>query len=195
MEKAVVLVIDDEVEIANEIGQIIKEGGFKTEVVNSGEEGLEKMKKMAIDVVLLDIKMPKMWGTEVLREIKKLSRLVEVIMLSILDDAKSAWTSSEYGAFDYITKPFKSDDLLFRVQIAAKRVEKKRNLFGSNRSTELYFKLHDEYPAEYDRVIREFEKKAGEFKLMDFEEVKKWFSEDKLRSIFGSDFQEEWLKG
>lgn len=118
-----VLVVDDEVDMANEISAVLREGGFVAEIAYSGEEALSKLAEKIFDVVLLDIRMPKVSGIEVLKEIRKISPKAEVLMLTALDEAKLAWEASHSGAFDYITKPFKNEELILRINMAIKRSE------------------------------------------------------------------------
>jgi DNA-binding response OmpR family regulator len=192
MEKPSVLVIDDEVEVADEIGAVIKEGGFEVEVVYSGEEGLKRLKEKVFKVVVLDIRMPKMWGTEVLRKIKELKQPLEVIMLTALDDAQNAWESSKYGAFDYITKPFKNEDLIFRIKLAANRALESRKLAEEFKPIANFMKIYSSNSQVYNQVMAKFKETVGD-RIMTPQEVREWFSEEKLREIFGSSFKKEWL--
>jgi len=192
MEKPSVLVIDDEVEVADEIGAVIKEGGFEVEVVYSGEEGLKRLKEKVFEVVVLDIRMPQMWGTEVLRKIKELKQPLEVIMLTALDDAQNAWESSKYGAFDYITKPFKNEDLIFRIKLAANRALESRKLAEEFKPIANFMKIYGSNSQVYNQVMAKFKETVGD-RIMTPQEVREWFSEEKLREIFGKSFKREWL--
>ena len=191
-EKPKVLIVDDE-EIARiSISNVLKDD-CEVESVSSGGEAVSKLKDKNFDVVLLDIRMPKMWGTEALRKIKELNKELEVIMLTALDDAQNAWESSKYGAFDYITKPFKDEDLIFRIKLAANRVAEKRKTGEEQKSIINIFRIYEKYPQIYGKVLSEFGKAIGSDRLMNYEETKEWFSEKKLREIFGREFNRDWL--
>lgn len=191
MGKPLVLVVDDEETARISISNVVKEE-CEVETAGSGEEALLKLKEKDFDVVLLDIRMPKMWGTEVLKKIKDLKKRVEVIMLTALDDAQNAWESSKYGAFDYITKPFKNEDLLFRIKLAANRVAEKRKSDEEFKPVATFMKIYATYYDVYAKVMTKFRESVGD-RTLSPEEVREWFSEKKLRDIFGSDFKEDWL--
>ncbi|OPX36175.1 MAG: two-component system response regulator, partial [Desulfobacteraceae bacterium 4484_190.3] len=89
--------------------------GIDAEGVLSGEQALELMKKKRFDVVLLDIKMPGgMDGIETLREMKKIAPLTEVILLTGHASVESSIEGLKLGAFDYLLKPMKLEDLIMR---------------------------------------------------------------------------------
>ncbi len=108
-----ILAIDDEKYILHLIKNEFSEEGFEVITALSGEEGLEIAEKEKFDLIFLDLKLPKMNGIETLRHIKQKSSSTEVIMITGHGDIKSAIESIKLGARDYITKPFKLDELLF----------------------------------------------------------------------------------
>jgi DNA-binding NtrC family response regulator len=113
-----VLAVDDEQNIRRLIRNEFTLEGFDVTTAKSGEEGLALIQKKQFDVILLDIKLPKMSGIEVLRKVKKTPSAVEVIMITGYGDVQSAVDSLKLGARDYVTKPFKLDDLLTIVRKA-----------------------------------------------------------------------------
>ena len=114
-----ILAVDDELNIRRLIRNEFTLEGFEVTTAKSGEEGLALVRKKQFDVILLDIKLPKMSGLDVLRKIKETSNPVEVIMITGYGDIQSAVDSLKLGARDYVTKPFKLDDLLTIVRNAA----------------------------------------------------------------------------
>ncbi len=118
MSLGAVLAVDDEQNIRRLIRNEFTLEGFDVTTAKSGEEGLALIQKKRFDVILLDIKLPKMSGIEVLRKIKKTSIDIEVIMITGYGDVQSAVDSLKLGARDYVTKPFKLDDLLTIVRTA-----------------------------------------------------------------------------
>ncbi|OGR26153.1 MAG: hypothetical protein A2277_08165 [Desulfobacterales bacterium RIFOXYA12_FULL_46_15] len=113
MESGKILVIDDEKNILRLIQNEFSEEGFEVTTALSGEEGLEIAAQQKFNLVLLDLKLPKMSGIETLRRLKQKSSSTEVIMITGHGEIKSAIESIKLGARDYITKPFKLDELLF----------------------------------------------------------------------------------
>ncbi len=118
MSLGAVLAVDDEQNIRRLIRNEFTLEGFHVTTAKSGEEGLALIQRKRFDVILLDIKLPKMSGIDVLRKVKKTSNAVEVIMITGYGDVQSAVDSLKLGARDYVTKPFKLDDLLTIVRKA-----------------------------------------------------------------------------
>ena len=114
-----ILVVDDEVDFLETIINRLQKRQIDAVGVASGEEALTLIKEKLFDVVLLDIKMPGgMDGIEVLREIKRLKPLVEVILLTGHASVETSIEGMKLGAFDYLLKPIKFDDLLQKIASA-----------------------------------------------------------------------------
>jgi two-component system, NtrC family, response regulator AtoC len=113
-----VLAVDDEQNIRRLIRNEFTLEGYEVTTAKSGEEGLTLIEQNQFDVVLLDIKLPKLNGLDVLKKIKEISNSTEVIMITGYGDIQTAVSSLKLGALDYVTKPFKLDDLLASVQKA-----------------------------------------------------------------------------
>ncbi len=122
-----VLAIDDERHIRRLIRSEFSLEGFDVSTAKSGEEGVEFFEDEVFDLVLLDIKLPKMDGIETLGRIKQISPDTEVIMITGFGDIKSAVNCIKLGASDYVTKPFKLDELLALSAQAVKRRREKRD--------------------------------------------------------------------
>jgi DNA-binding NtrC family response regulator len=116
-----VLFVDDETDFLETLMKRMKKRGVDVVRAASGEEALELLDESKPDVVVLDVKMPGMGGIEALREIKKHSPLVEVIMLTGHASVEVAIQGMELGAFDYLMKPMDIDELLYKVQDAFKQ--------------------------------------------------------------------------
>ena len=116
-----VLLVDDEKDFIEMLSLRLEEVGEKITVAYSGQEALDALEKADIDVVILDIRMPGMDGIETLREIKKKSPLVEVIMLTGHGSTETAVEGMKLGAFDYLMKPADFDDLTLKLEGARKR--------------------------------------------------------------------------
>ena len=118
-----VLIVDDEKPFVDTLVNRFNKRNIDTTGVLSGEEALELMKEKLFDVVILDIKMPGgMDGIETLREIKRVQPLAEVILLTGHGSVETSIEGMKLGAFDYILKPVKLEDLLVKM---AEAFEKK----------------------------------------------------------------------
>lgn len=118
-----VLLVDDEKDFVEMLSLRLQEIGEKVVSAYSGNECMEALEKNAIDVVILDIRMPDKDGIETLREIKTNFPLVEVIMLTGHGSTETAVEGMKLGAFDYLLKPADFEDLQSKLEGARKRKE------------------------------------------------------------------------
>ena len=123
MESFSVLVVDDEEDFLNALVKRLNLRKLQAYGVKSGEEALKHLAKNQADVVVLDVKMPGMDGLAVLREIKKSHAAVEVIMLTGHASVESGMEGIRLGAFDYLIKPVKLDELVEKIMEAYDRKE------------------------------------------------------------------------
>lgn len=113
-----ILIIDDERAIRKTLGEILSYEGYKIEEASDGEEGLRKFKEKAYDVVLCDIKMPKLDGIEFLDKAREANPDVPIIMISGHGTIETAVEAVKKGAFDYISKPPDLNRLLITLRNA-----------------------------------------------------------------------------
>lgn len=118
-----VLVVDDEQDILNLVEYNLKRAGFQTILAKDGPEAIEAAKTHRPDLVLLDIMLPDMEGTEVLRRLKstETTASIPIIMLTAKGEEIDKIVGLELGAEDYITKPFSPRELILRVKAVLKR--------------------------------------------------------------------------
>jgi two-component system, chemotaxis family, chemotaxis protein CheY len=107
-----ILIVDDSVYQRSKAKTFLQENGFKVFEAEDGLEGVHLYRKILPDLVLMDINMPLMEGTEALVFIKKIDPDAIVIMFSTLDDEKIIMKAIKDGAKDYIVKPLKKDLML-----------------------------------------------------------------------------------
>jgi DNA-binding NtrC family response regulator len=133
-----VLIVDDEKDFLETlVNRLIKRNVDATGVL-SGEAALEEMKKKLFDVVILDIKMPGgMDGIEVLREIKKIQPLAEVVLLTGHASVETSIEGMKLGAFDYLLKPIKLEELLTKLAAAFEKKDAHEQKIRSARIREL----------------------------------------------------------
>jgi len=104
--EASIVVIDDEVEICSFLKDLLTAEGYTVFTACDPVEGLWKVEKLRPDLVMLDLRMPRMNGIEVLRRIRKIDAAITVIIITGFGTVGSARDAMRLGAFAYITKPF-----------------------------------------------------------------------------------------
>jgi two-component system response regulator PilR (NtrC family) len=118
---ASVLVIDDEEIMRDILGTLLEREGYSVRLASSGQEGLDLAKSLPFDAVIVDVMMPGIDGLHVLDELKKHDDELPVLMITAYASMESAISAMKRGAFDYITKPFKNDEVLVVLQNAIER--------------------------------------------------------------------------
>jgi two-component system nitrogen regulation response regulator NtrX len=116
-----ILIIDDEKAIRKTLSEILSFEGYKIEEASDGEEGLKKFKEKTYDVVLCDIKMPKLDGIDFLQKAAEANADVPIIMISGHGNIETAVEAVKKGAFDYISKPPDLNRLLITIRNAMDR--------------------------------------------------------------------------
>lgn len=114
--KARILIVDDEPELRILLSQVLENVGYEMKEAADGEEAIELLKKEKYDLTLLDIQMPILDGIKVLKYIKDHSLPTKAIMLTGYADLKHAMEAKEYGAKDFIGKPYKIEDIVATVE-------------------------------------------------------------------------------
>jgi DNA-binding NtrC family response regulator len=121
MSAARLLLVDDEPRFVETLGKRLAARGFDVAVATSGAEALERLQAAAVDVVVLDVRMPGMDGLQTLKEIRRLHPFVRVVLLSGAASVNAAIDGMRLGASDYLLKPVTLEDLLAKVQEAVER--------------------------------------------------------------------------
>ncbi len=116
-----ILAVDDELDFLDLFVKRLKKRGLDVDSVDNGYDALAFLAEHQVDVVVLDVKMPRIDGIETLKEIKKRFPLVEVIMLTGHGSVESGLQGMSHGAYDYVMKPFSLDDLIFKISKAYER--------------------------------------------------------------------------
>jgi len=100
-----VLVVDDEPDAVELLQEFLTSKGYDVITAGEGEEALRKVKAERPHLILLDVRMPKMNGLEVLRQVRQIDKEVGVIMVTAVNEDETGRQALELGAFDYIVKP------------------------------------------------------------------------------------------
>src|SRR6266496_4421466 len=125
-----VLIIDDEPLMRISIADALKAEGCQVKVAATGPEGVDLIKKEALDIVITDLRLPGFDGLHILQTCKEVSSRIGVIVITAHGSVETAVEAMKIGAYDYITKPFSMDELLLIV----KRLVKMLELEDENRS-------------------------------------------------------------
>jgi two-component system response regulator RegX3 len=114
------LVIEDEPSISDPLGYMLEKEGFEVTVAATGPAGLEEFARSGADLVLLDVMLPGLSGTEVCRTLRQTTS-VPIIMLTARDSEVDKVVGLELGADDYVTKPFSHRELIARIRAVLRR--------------------------------------------------------------------------
>ena len=128
--KVRILVVDDEETVRSLFRRILEEAGYEIATAANGEEALREVSQQEPEVVLLDIKMPGLSGIEILGKLTTDCPDICVIMVTAVVDTQTAVEAMKLGAYDYITKPFKPNDVVRKMQEA---LEKRDSLLQRKR--------------------------------------------------------------
>ena len=121
MAAARILLVDDEVSIQRAVAPLLRSRGYEVDVAATGEEALAKLEAQSPDLIVLDLGLPDMEGTEICRRIRAESA-VPIVVLSARAAEADKVSSLDIGADDYVTKPFGPEELLARIRVALRRV-------------------------------------------------------------------------
>ena len=123
-----ILIIEDEGSQRMLLREFLEERGYTVDEAETGEEGIERVKKMAFDVVLIDIRLPDISGIEVLREIRTINPEIKAIMITAFQDVKLVVESLKRGAFNYLVKPINLEELLINIRKAQENLRLEREV-------------------------------------------------------------------
>ena len=121
-DKVHLLLIDDEKNYLLVLETLLTEAGYAVTALNDPETALAFLEESEVDIVITDMKMPRISGREVLERVKKNWPHIPVLIMTAFGSIESAVEAMRYGAFNYITKPFSNDELLLSIQNAAEPV-------------------------------------------------------------------------
>ncbi|MCU6710521.1 response regulator transcription factor [Paenibacillus sp. J5C_2022] len=116
-----ILIVEDEIHLAEALSQILKKQHYSTDVVHDGRTGLDYALSGIYDLLLLDIMMPELDGIRVLKALRSKGISTPVILLTAKGDVPDKVAGLDVGADDYIAKPFSTDELLARIRAALRR--------------------------------------------------------------------------
>ena len=116
-----ILLVDDEIAITDNLAPFLERSGFNVTLAGNGEEALKQVSEQQIDLVILDVLMPKLNGREVLRQLRKSGNWVPIILLTQVGDPGERAMALEEGADDYLNNPFDPHELPARIRAVLRR--------------------------------------------------------------------------
>ena len=126
METILVLVVDDELMIRELYADLLKERGYQVLIAKSALEGIEQARCFPVDAILMDIMMPEMSGLDALRILREIAPDVPVIMVTSYPTSEHAIQALKLGAYDFLPKGFKPDELILAVRRAVESLKSSR---------------------------------------------------------------------
>ncbi|MEI6287472.1 MAG: response regulator transcription factor [Bacillota bacterium] len=148
MQKSKILIVEDEPKIARFIQLECEHVGYSTAIEHDGKRAVSRIAQEQWDIVLLDLMLPGLFGTEVCKQVREFSD-VPVIMLTARGETADRVAGLDCGADDYIAKPFEAEELLARIRALLRR----RSQTGLVKSDKLTFKLLSLSPERFEAFI------------------------------------------
>jgi DNA-binding NtrC family response regulator len=153
-----ILVVEDDREMARFLAQILTEEGYAVDLAQDGPAALERAGQSHFDLIISDLMMPRMKGTDLIRQLKENHSEVPVLVITAFGTIESAVEAMKAGALHYITKPFRTDDFLIHVQRALE------NLRLHNELNRLRTEVHGRY--RFENLIGQSDKMQKVFDVV-----------------------------
>ena len=136
-----ILIVDDEIEYQNVVSLILEDAGYSAVACSNGREALEYLKNNDVDLVITDLRMPVMTGTELIENIRQMELDVDILVVTAYGSIEGAVDAIRLGAEDYFVKSSDLDELIMKVDRIArmKRLEHKADILLKNQNTEEVF--------------------------------------------------------
>jgi DNA-binding response OmpR family regulator len=157
------LIVEDEMKLADIIARGLKAESFAVDVASDGGQGLELASSYAYDVIILDIMLPVLSGTQLLEHIREKNRQVPILMLTAKDSVADKVKHMEAGADDYLTKPFSFSELLVRIRALLRRAPVQRTDIFTMRDLEF-----DRLAHQVKRAGKRIDISAKEYALLEY---------------------------
>lgn len=147
-----ILVVDDDPHLRTSVAFSMQKAGFEVVEAHDGQDGLDKFKTLKPDLIILDVMMPRLDGTETCREIRKISN-VPVVFLTSAGDEIDRIVGLEIGGDDYITKPFSPRELVARVKAIFRRIDQSQTPAGSAETPAAQMIKHGRLSIDLDQYL------------------------------------------
>jgi two-component system response regulator PilR (NtrC family) len=133
-----IMIVDDEKSMCEFLEIILLRAGYQVSCFTDAFAAVSSLKTESYDLVVSDLKMPSMSGLELLRTVKKKTPSTEIIMITAFASTTTVIEAMKNGAFDYISKPFKVDEILLTIEKALKNSQLQRENLRLRQELELY---------------------------------------------------------
>jgi len=150
-----VLVVDDEKELCARIKRELDKEGYRTAVAYDGQEGLDYFSHNRVDVAIVDIRMPRMDGLEMLEKCREISDDFVSIIITGHGDHERAIRALQLGVFSYLRKPISLEELVIAVGKGIEFLHLRRSLAASRRELEIETALREQYAQNQERMVEE----------------------------------------
>jgi DNA-binding NtrC family response regulator len=137
-----ILVIDDDVEMCGLLSDVLKGEGWSVMAISDSLEASKILRKEEFDVIITDLKMKGLKGLDLLEEAKKLASLTPVIIITAFGTIESAIKAMKMGAYDYVTKPFRTDEIVLTVKKALENRLLKKEVVRLKKEVETRYHFH-----------------------------------------------------
>ncbi|GAB4366646.1 MAG: sigma-54 dependent transcriptional regulator [Calditrichia bacterium] len=154
-----ILIVDDEPAIRESLSLILREEGYTTDTASNGVEALARVKENDFDLVITDLKMPRMGGLELFEKLKQIDSRVSVMIITAYATLESAIQALRLGAYDYIIKPLEFDDVILRIH----RLMEHRSVLRENE----YLRQEVHRKFDYSNIIGESQQMKEVFRLIE----------------------------
>lgn len=138
-----ILIVDDEPRILLLMKSLMKANGFEVEIANDGPSALEVVKRGEVEIVVTDLRMTPMDGMQLFHEIKAFNASIPVILLTAYASVETAIDAMKSGIFDYLTKPFKVDDMLACLKRAQEKLRTNASVASTSASEPLRYRFEN----------------------------------------------------
>ncbi len=148
-----ILIIDDEPHLPHQLARFLRKHSYEVLIASDGEAGLRELQSNTVDLVLLDLRLPKLGGLEVLAQIRKMDEELPVVILTAFGDVQTAVEAMKLGAADYLLKGFDLEELLLVVKRALEKSAMSRELRQLRRERSAHY--HFDYVVGHSERMRE----------------------------------------
>ncbi|HXV81004.1 MAG TPA: sigma-54 dependent transcriptional regulator, partial [Candidatus Binatia bacterium] len=153
-----ILIVDDDREMCQFLADLLSEEGYRVETVHDGPSAVERYRLESFDLTITDLMMPRMRGTELVRQLREIDHHALVLLITAFGSIESAVEAMHAGAFHYVTKPFRADEILLQIS----RALEQRNL--QSEVQRLRQQVHSRYG--FENIIGQSAKMRQIFELV-----------------------------
>lgn len=126
-----ILLVEDECDLRTTLAHRLRGEGYLVETAEDGEDGFDKVSSVPFDLIILDVMLPYRSGFDLCRDIRQAGMATPILLLTVRNKTLDKVVGLKLGADDYVTKPFKSEELMVRIEALLKRVPRPASTLSS----------------------------------------------------------------